>query len=240
MTITTRLRLRTGAALSAAGLIALGTAGCASGVLGAAATHSAGSTPKQTVLTGTRLNALLLPASAVPAGLHLETDGTRNTGESVAPVSSAPIKPGDQCRTLLQTSWIRVAGIGSATFAQNDYVDAGHTNEFAQEIDVFHPGEAARVMTALHRTFTACRSFVQHSDGMVFKVRLRPGTVRGAGDEAVKATVTSSAWDGGMTLVAVRQGDAVVTAFYSSSHHDKGAAAVKMATTMAGNVRAAS
>lgn len=240
MNTTTRHRLRTGAVLGAAGLIVLAAAGCKMGATGHAAARGAGPTAKRTVLTGTRLNAMLLPASAMPAGMRLEPDGTRDTGEGTAPVSSAPVKPGELCGTLLQTSWVRVAGIGSATFAQNDYADAGHTNEVAQEIDVFHPGEAPRVMTGLRRAFAGCRSFVQRSSGMVFRVKLVPGTVRGAGDEAVKAIVTSSAWDGGTTLVAIRQGDAVVTALYSSSHHDKGAAVVTMAKTIAGKVRTAS
>lgn len=229
--------LGAGVALGAA-VLALAAAGCTSGAIG----HTAGgsrSAPGRTVLTGSRLNAMLLPASAMPPGMRMETDTARNTGEGVMPPSSAPVEPGKLCGTLLQTSWIRAAGIGSATFAQNDYVDSGHINQFAQEIDVFHRGEAPRVMAGLRKTFTRCRSFTDRSGGMTARVRLVPAALRGTGDEAVKATVTSPAWTGGMTLVAIRQGDAVVTAFYSSSHHDKGAAAVTMARTIAGKVGAA-
>ncbi len=237
MNTTTRHHVGTGAALGVA-VLAL-AAGCTAGTAGHTAGGGSRSAPGRTTLTGTRLNAMLLPASAMPAGLHMETDTARNTGEGVMPPSSAPIEPGKLCGTLLQTSWIRAAGIGSATFAQNDYVDAGHINEFAQEIDVFHQGEAPRVMAGLRKAFNRCRSFTNRSGGMVAKVRLVPATLQGSGDEAVKATVTSPAWAGGMTLVAIRQGDAVVTASYSSSHHDKGAAAVTMARTIADKVGAA-
>lgn len=244
MTPTTR-RLRMGAALGAAALLSLTMAGCKADATGhtgtghaaAGGTHSDGG---HAILTGTRLNAMLLPASAMPAGLHLEADGARNTGESVESPSTAPVEPGKQCEMLLQTSWIQVTGIGPATFAENDYADSGHTQQVGQEIDVFHQGEASRVMAGLRKTFARCRSFTDRSNGMVAKVKIVPAALHGVGDDAFKATETSPNWDGGQTFVAIRQGDAIVTAFYSSSHSDKGAKVVTMARTIAGKVAAAS
>lgn len=235
-------RLRMGAALGVASLIVFAATGCG----GDATTHSsAGSeaapaTSTAKVLTGTKLQSLLLPASTIPKGFQLNTDGARNTGNAVAPPSSTAVAPGKICGMLEQTSWIRASGIGSAAFAQNDFGDAGHTNQFAQEIDTYHGDDAQKAMSGLRKAFAGCTAFTDKSNGMTARIKLVRSALPGAGDEGIKAVATSPAWQGGMTLVAIRVGSTVVTAFYSSSHKDKGAAAVRMAKRIAKNVQSAS
>ncbi|HEV7935069.1 MAG TPA: hypothetical protein VGP70_22510 [Actinomadura sp.] len=232
-------RLRMGAALGVAGLIAFTATGCGGG----ATTAGSGASPTTStakVLKGGKLRSLLLPVSAMPKGFQLSADGVRNTGDAVAPSSSTPVAPGKVCGMLRQTSWTRVSGIGNATFAQNDFMDAGHTNQFAQEIDTFHGDDAQKVMSGLRKAFARCATFTDKADGMTAKVKLVRSALPGAGDEGIKAVQTSPAWEGGMTMVAIRVGNTIVTAFYSSSHADKGAAGVGMAKKIAKNVQSAS
>lgn len=235
-------RLRMGAALGVTGLIVLAATGCGAD----ATTHSsAGSnaSPASTtakVLTGTKLKSLLLPAGAMPKGFRLNADGVRDTGNADMPSSSAAVPPGKVCGMFEQTSWIRTSGIDSAAFAQNDFGDAGHTNQFAQEIDAYHGGDARAAMSGLRKAFAGCAAFTDKSGGTTAKVKLVSSALPGAGDGGIKAVATSPVWQGGTTLVAIRVGSAVVTAFYSSSHPDKGAAAVRMAKTIAKNVQSAS
>lgn len=225
--------------LAAIGLIALAMAGCRPSPAGTTG-HASPTPTGPKLLKGAKLNSLLLPAGAMPKGFRLETDQVRNTGDAVAPRSSEPIAPGKLCQTFVQTAWIRAAGIGSATFAQNDYVDAGHINQFGQELDAFHGDDAQKVMVALRSSLARCTHFTEKSNGMTAKVRIVSSAVHRTADEGFKALITSPAWEGGMTLAAIRVGNTVVTTFCSSSHKDRGAAAVKMAERLAANVRSAS
>jgi hypothetical protein len=235
-------RLRMGATLGVASLIVFAATGCGGGATthGSAGSNAAPSPSTAKVLKGIKLRSLLLPASAMPKGFQLNPDGVRNTGDAVAPPSTTTVAPGKVCGMFQQTSWTRVAGIGSATFAQNDYGDADHTSQFAQEIETYHGDDAQKVMSGLRKAFAHCASFTDTSNGMRIKVKLVRSALPGAGDEGIKAVQTSSAWQGGMTYVAVRVGNSVVTAFYTSSHADKGAAAVNMAKRIAQNVQSAS
>ncbi|MCW2937117.1 MAG: hypothetical protein JWN00_102, partial [Actinomycetia bacterium] len=190
------------------------------------------------VLTGARLNALLLSGSSMPKGFRLNADGARNTGDAIAPASSAPVARSAACAMLLQTSWVRAAGIGSATFAQNDYGDSGRQNQVAQELDGFQGTGARAVIGRLKRVFAECATFKDKSGGMVVTVKISTSKLAGLGDEAIRAVLTSTAWMGGTTLVAVRVGQTVVTTLVSSSGKDKGAA-VKFAVRLAKNVKAA-
>ena len=231
-------RLRTGAALGMAGLMLLAAAGCQDKST-APSSAGAGAPSKAKVLSGTKLNSLLLPASAMPKGFKLNADGVRNTGDSVASPSSSPVPRDKVCGMLVETSWIRAAGIEGATFAQNDYGDPGQTSQVAQEIDTYHRDDAQKTMAALRKAFAGCTAFTEKTSGMTAKVKLVSSAVRGAGDEGIKAVVSSPIWEGGVTLAAVRVGNAVVTTLYSSTHRDKGAAAVKMAGELAKKVQSA-
>jgi hypothetical protein len=223
----------------AAGLVVLTAAGCLKPRPAADASGSPMPVgPK--LLKGSKLNTLLLPASTMPKGFKLSTEGARNSADAVAPASEEPLAPGKVCEVFTQTAWIRAGGVGNATFAQNDYVDAGRTNQVAQELDGFHGDDAQKAMAGLRKSLTRCAHFTQKTDGMVGKVTIVRSALKNVGDEGIKAVETSPIWEGGMTLVAVRVGATVITVFYSSSHKDKGAAAVKMAKQLAANVGAAS
>ncbi|MEV0400875.1 hypothetical protein [Actinoallomurus sp. NPDC050550] len=238
-------RIRTGAILAAAGAAVLAVGGC--GGSGGGATHDSATGSKAPaasaspeVLKGSALKAFLLPASALPKGFRIEADGTRDSGDGIAPRTSAPVPAKKVCGALGQTSWIRVTGIGEAAFAQDDYANAGKTEEVAQEIDTYHGDDARQVMAKLRKVFAHCATFTDTSSGSAAKVKVTSAKLRGAGDEGVKAVVTSSAWDGGTTLAAVRVGNAVVTTLYSSSHADKGAPAVTLTERVAKKINTAS
>ncbi|MGI8334861.1 hypothetical protein ACRYCC_33325 [Actinomadura scrupuli] len=231
-------RLRTGAALGMAGLMLLAATACQDKST-APSSAGAGAPAKAKVLSGTKLNSLLLPASAMPKGFRLNADGVRNTGDSVSPPSSSPVPQGKVCGMLMETSWIRAAGIEGATFAQNDYGDPGQTSQIAQEIDTYHGDDAQKTMAALRKAFAGCKTFTEKTNGMTAKVKLVGSAVQGTGDEGIKAVATSPVWEGGLTLAAVRVGNVVITTLYSSSHKDKGAAAVTMAEAIAKKVQSA-
>src|SRR5262245_52546056 len=122
-------RIRTGAILAAAGAAVLALGGC--GGSGGGAKHDAATASKAPaaaapeILKGSALKAYLLPASDLPKGFRIEADGTRDSGDAVAPRTSAPVPAKKVCGALGQTSWIRVTGIGEAAFAQDDYGNAG-------------------------------------------------------------------------------------------------------------------
>ncbi|GAA0327725.1 hypothetical protein NE235_09610 [Actinoallomurus spadix] len=235
--------VRTGAVLAAASAAVLAVGGCQSGggkddSAGPKAASSSPAAPK--ALTGTALKALLLPAGAMPKGFRISSDGSRDTGDGGVEVSNTPVPAAKVCEVLGQTSWIRVTNINSAAFAQNDYADAAQSQQVAQEIDAYRGERARQAMAKLRRVFAHCASFVDRSGSPAAKVRVRTTALHGVGDEAVKAVETSPTWEGGMTLAAVRVGDVIVTTLYSSSHADKGAPAVTMATKIAKKVQAAS
>ncbi|GAA4579432.1 hypothetical protein GCM10023194_05070 [Planotetraspora phitsanulokensis] len=232
--------LRMGAILAAAGLVVLATGGCG----GTAGSENPVKTPAAAaqdpkVLTGGELNAMLLSADAMPKGFKINADGTRDSGDVLAEGSTSTVPRDKLCGILLQTAWIRAAGIDGAAFAQNDYLGPGRAGQFAQEIDTFQGDNAEKVMAALKKAFGQCASFIDKSDGTTAQVKLVRSAVPGVGDEAIKAVQTSPAWQGGTTLVAARVGNAVVTTLYSSSGKDKGAAGVKMTKAIVENVQAA-
>ena len=197
------------------------------------------SVPEKGQLHGTDLAGLLLPPSALPKGLKPNADGTRNSADAVRPPSRTPVPRAAACRMLDTTAWIDAAGIGSATFAQSDAVNAAHTEEVAQGIDTFRAGDAGRVITGLYRVLAHCARFTDTYGGNTAHVRLARSRVHANGADGVKAVLTAPEWEGGATLVALRGGDAVVTVQYDYGHAGRGAAAVRWAGRIAAKVRAA-
>jgi hypothetical protein len=231
--------LRMGAILAAAGLVVLAVGGCGGTAGSEKPAKPSAKAPAPKVLTGTELNVMLLPADAMPKGFKLNSDGARNSGDTLTEGSTDTVARSKVCGILLQTAWIRASGIEGAAFAQNDYAGPGQGGQFAQEIDTFHGDNAEKVMSALRKAFGQCASFTDKSDGMTAKVKVVRSSVPGMGDEAIKAVETSPAWQGGTTLVAARVGNAVVTTLYNSSGKDKGAAGVKMTKTIVESVQSA-
>lgn len=221
-------------------LLAGACAGSRASATGTSAeTKAAPSPAAERVLKGTALQALLLTADALPKGFERNPEGTRDSGEVVASASAAPMPPNEVCGALGTTGWIRVAGIGSAAYAQSDYVNADRTKEIAQEIDTFHGDDATKVMAALKNVFATCKTFTDASNGRTAKMNLVASPLSGADLPGIKAVLTTPGFEGGMTLVAVQVGNAVVTLLYSTGDKDKGADAVRLAKKIAENVETA-
>jgi hypothetical protein len=237
------LKTASGTALTAlAALAVLAAAGCGSGSAGspqAGGSARPSASRAQTILTGTKLSALLLPAQAMPAGFTLDPQGVRNSVDSIQPDGNSPLPAGQVCQRLAETSWIETESITSASFAQNDYGNAAHTEQFAQEIDAFHGDDAQKVMAGLWDVFGRCHAFTYTMSGMTIRNTLTRSTLTGVGEQAIKAVITSPAFNGGETLVASRVGNNVITCFYSSGRTDLGSAVVPMTGTIAKKVAAA-
>jgi hypothetical protein len=223
-------RRRFGAVAGMASLAILAV-GCGNATTTAQSTTSARSTasPASAMLTGTRLDSLLLPAGDLPAGFSLYAPGTRNSAGGITPDTSSGVAASQVCERLTGTSWIEAGGIDGATFAEREYDNQGDTETIGEEVDTFHGSDAQKVMSGLWTAFGHCESFTQKYSGMEAPTKLVRSLVHGAGDQAIKAVETSPTFLGGTTLVAIRIGDAIVTCIYSSSHSDLGAPAVTWA-----------
>ena len=108
-----------------------------------------------------------------------------------------------------------------------------------QEIDAFQGADALSVMGNLWHVFSRCRSFTYPYSGMTVTTTVTRALIPGAGDEGIKAILTSPSFQGGQTLAAVRVGNAIITTSESMTQSDMGAGAVTMAETIAAKVKAA-
>ncbi|WP_030941832.1 hypothetical protein [Streptomyces sp. NRRL S-646] len=221
------------ATLLAVAALPLALTACSSGSSsddGGAASPAKGAAkdPNAGLPTGTQLKKALAPASAFPAGLTIEADGSSDTGGTfLAPSARKTAKP--DCTRLEATSWIQVSGYkGGVSFAQNDYASKDKTQEVAQEIDSFQGTTAASVMKALQTVATECATFTD-TDAHA-KVKVTGKSTAGLGDEAYTMTLTSGTWENGTTLIAARSGNSVVTVL-STAGSDNGAVSAKKVTT---------
>jgi len=133
------------------------------------------------------------------------------------------------CDRLTGTSWIAVAGIDGATWAQREYVNSGKTETIGEEIDTFTGTDGKKVMAELWKAFGHCKTFTQDYSNMQARTTTVRTRLHGIGSQAMKAVETSPTFLGGTTLVAIRVGNAIVTCIYSSEHSDLGASAVTWA-----------
>ncbi|MFD9126365.1 hypothetical protein [Kitasatospora sp. NPDC059571] len=222
--------------LAAAGLLPLALSACSSAAPGgvdaapqspaAPAASSGAAAPDQNahLLTGTRLKQALALASAFPAGYTLDADGSRDTGDTFVEPTAADV-PQPDCTKLGGTSWTSITGIEGVSFAQNDYLNKNTSGEIAQEVDVYRDTTAQTVMKAVGMLAKACPSFTDSQTHA--KVKVTEKELTGVGDGAYTLTLTSSAWKGGMGLVAARKGTAVVTVLVSSDKDNGIATAVR-------------
>ncbi|MFF5146225.1 hypothetical protein ACFY6U_42040 [Streptomyces sp. NPDC013157] len=220
--------------LIAAAALPLALTACSAGSTGSGSDSGTGTSaepakakdPDSGLLTGTQLTKALAPASAFPAGLTLESDGSADSGgQFLSPAGRKTGKP--DCTRLESTSWIQVSGYkGGVSFAQNGY--ASKTEEVDQEIDAFQGTTAAAVMKALRSVAAECATFTD-TDAHA-KVKLTGSATAGLGDEAYTMTLTSGSWENGTTLIAARSGGSVVTVL-STAGGDNGAASAKKVTT---------
>jgi hypothetical protein len=175
----------------------------------------------------------------MPQGYRIDPSGTRNSGQSLPQDTPQHVSASQACNLLTGTSWIVASGINSSDFAENDYLNASKTEEIAQEIDYFQPGDATKVMSRLWQAFGRCRSFTQQAAGTTAKTSLTRARLHRVGDGGIKAVELSPVFQGGTTLVAIRVGDVIVTCLDSSGGSDEGAAAVTLARRIIQRVRAA-
>ena len=176
----------------------------------------------------------------MPKGFSEDKPGTLDTGPQLPSDSPSAVASGQVCRSFEQTGWIQVAGISTGDFAQSDYLNADHSAEVAQEIDVFTGNDAQQAMTTLWTQFGHCASFSYPFNGTTQKATMTRKRLTGIGDEAIKAVSVSPGFDGGLTLVAVRVGGAIITVLDSSPSSDLGAPAVSYATQIAQRLQSAS
>ena len=230
---------RRGLIAGAGSLILLAAVGCSTGGHGASSSQHkpASPSPSASPINGAMLNLLLLPAGSMPAGYRLDPSGTLNSGPNLPQDMPQPVPASQVCAKLTGTAWILAGGVEAADFAENDYANASRTAEIAQEIDLFRPGDAAKVMSRLWLAFGQCHSFTQQAAGSSAQVTLVRSQLPGVGDEAIKAVTTASLFLGGTTLVAIRVGDAIVTCLDSSPGNDEGAGAVALAERIAQAIR---
>jgi hypothetical protein len=185
--------------------------------------------------TGTQLKADLL-STGIPAGYALDTSGSVDTGSGYQTPSASASAGGDGCASLAGTSWVSLAGLGSASFAENDYVDKTSSEEFAQEIDAFQGTTAQDVMTALSNIGTTCPTFKDSQTSSTVKVSV--ATSASPDDGTVVITLSDPSWAGTTTLEAVRVGHSVVTVL-SSANSGSAAFAKSTATQIAARLVAA-
>jgi hypothetical protein len=203
---------------------------------GGATASSAAASPTASPLTGIQLKAMLAPASWFPSGFAIDPTGSVDTGDSYQQPSSAGRAPG--CIRLDGTAWVQLAGVGSVSFAQNDYIDRSISEQYAQEIDVYQGTSAKDVMTGLRRLARTCPSFHDAQTSSTVTVKLRQGPA--LGDDSLTFRLKSPRWQGGTALEAVRVGTAVVTVLYSAASGTGTAQATKLATTITRRLKRAS
>ena len=202
-----------------------------------ATTPAAQPDPNAGVSTGTKLASLLLPSGAVPKSLKADPSGSQNSGDVFIEPSTAAVPTAKACDALGATNWITAAGIGSGSFAGNDFTDS-YSDMFAQQIDAFRGSDAHTVIAHLKHVFAECATFKLVQSGTAYTVKLTTKSIPGLGDEAVQAVITSKSFSGGTTLVAARVGNRVVTTLYNDQN-TTGSEGVTLTRHLVKNVAAA-
>ncbi len=184
--------------------------------------------PDAGLLTGSQLKDMLAPSSWFPPGFNLDSTGSVNTGSTYEPASAAAGAP--DCAHLDATAWIQLAGLGSVSFAENDYIDQDTSEQYAQEIDAY-PGQGAdAAMAGLRKLAATCPHFEDAQTSSTVTVKLRKGPR--LGDDSLTFRLESPRWQGGTSLEAVRVGTAIITVLYSGSSGTGTAQATKLATAI--------
>ncbi len=166
------------------------------------------------LMTGSQLKVLLLGEQDMPSGFRLNPKWAADSGGTpYPPLSATPTAPSArQCDRLTGAPWLPAAGL-SPTLGES-------------------------VMTNLAKLFTLCSSFTSTSSGQRMRMTLKRSAGPVVGDGSIKAVMTSSIWQGGETLVAIRVGNAVASVSCISADSDRGAGAVTLATKLAARLDA--
>ncbi|MEU2875742.1 hypothetical protein [Streptomyces sp. NPDC007070] len=201
-----------------------------------AASPSAAKDPNAGLFTGTQLKKALAPASFFAPGFAVDPSAARDTGDTYTPPSKAPAAKPD-CSKLAATGWIDIAGIGSVSFAQNDYVDEHTSEDIGQEIDAYRGTTAADVLAGVAKAAASCTGFTDSDTQSKVKVAQR--AVPGLGDSAYEITLTAPAWENGTTLIAARVGTNVVSVLSTDGHDDGAATARKLTRRIVASLESA-
>jgi hypothetical protein len=193
-----------------------------------AAASSAPASPDAGLLTGTQLKAALQPAATFPDGFTVDPTGSVNTGATFQEAS--PSTGVTACSRLDGTDWVDLAGPGSVSFAENDYIDRSTSEQFAQEVDAYQGTTAQAVMAGLRKVALRCPSFTDTQTSSTVTVKLVKGPA--LGDDALTFILSSPRWEGDIALEAVRVGTSVVTVLHSAAS----GTGVAMATALAGAI----
>jgi hypothetical protein len=223
------------------GLAACGptsSSGSSAGSAAASAPASASGTPIPGANAGTaglpngnKLNTMLLPASALPQTLRLDPSGTKSTGDGFnPPVSPSPVAAPKACDMLNQTNWSDAGGGSYASFAQNDYMDDSQ-DMFAQDVSAYRGNDAAAVMANLKQVLVSCHTFTTSVNGQNLTETTTLKPVSGLGDDALEAVITSPDLSGGVTLVAARVNNIVVSTLDNTVKDGEGAGSAGVALT---------
>ena len=216
-------------------------AGCSSAGLTAATASlppTLAAKPSPTALSGLQLAGILLPASAMPEG-YKAGPATRNSGSQLASDAAQPVPASQVCQGLTQSSYIRVAGITTSVWAEDDYVNAVENQEVFGEIDTFTGTDAQQAMAKLWREFGECSAFSYPSNGTIATNTLTRSRLPGTGGNGIKAVIVSPLFEGGTTLVAIRVGAQLITTLESSPGEDLGSPALGYAERIEQRLRAA-
>ena len=192
------------------------------------------------LMTGSQLKVLLLGEQDMPSGFRLNPKWAADSGGTpYPPLSATPTAPSArQCDRLTGAPWLPAAGLSPTSFAANGFRDV-YRNEIDQMVAVYpRAGLGESVMTNLAKLFTLCSSFTSTSSGQRMRMTLKRSAGPVVGDGSIKAVMTSSIWQGGETLVAIRVGNAVASVSYISADSDLGAGAVTLATKLAARLDA--
>lgn len=184
------------------------------------------------------LNGLLLPRGSMPNGYTADNSATVYDGSMLPSDTPSAVPAAQVCDVLTQTAWIRASGISAADFAEAGYASPDRTASISEEIDAFKGDDAQQAMTELWDTFGRCAVFTEPFGGKAVKTTLTRSVLGGqwGGIEAVEL---SPSLEGGLTVVAVHVGYAIVTVLDSSTGSDDGSAAVSMADRIATRLSAA-
>jgi hypothetical protein len=198
-----------------------------------AATSSAAAAPNAGLLKGTQLKALLAPVSWFPSGFTADPTGSVNTGDTYQEPSPTTGPP--DCTKLDGTAWVDLSGVGSVSFAQNDFIDQSTSEQYAQEIDVYQGTSAQEAMAGLRKLAGTCPTFHDAQTSSTVTVKLMNGPA--LGDDALTFTLDSPMWGGGLTLEAVRVGTAVATVLYSAASGSATTQATRLAAAVTANLK---
>jgi hypothetical protein len=197
------------------------------------ATSPAAADPNAGLLKGTQLKALLAPVSWFPSGFTSDPTGSVNTGDTYQGPSPTTGPP--DCTKLDATAWVDLSGVGSVSFAQDDFIDQNISEQYAQEIDVYRGTSAQDTMAGLRKLASTCPAFHDSQTSSTVTVKLMNGPA--LGDDALTFTLNDPRWQGGTTLEAVRTGTAVVTVLYSAASGSATTQATRLATAVVANVK---